>query len=76
MARSLGFASEDKPTRFSGGFMTIEMGDEIIDVHASEVTSRERDTLYGRQAELYLRFGDYQRQTKRIIPVLALTRRK
>ena len=54
----------------------IEVGDEIIDVHASEVTGRERETLYGRQAELYPRFGDYQRQTKRIIPVLALTRRK
>ena len=51
----------------------IEVGDDTIDVHAEEVLGREHDTLYSRQATLYPQFGDYQRKTKRIIPVIALT---
>jgi deazaflavin-dependent oxidoreductase (nitroreductase family) len=54
----------------------IEVGDETINVHAEEIVGPERDTLYGRQAALYPRFADYQLQTKRIIPVVALTKRK
>jgi deazaflavin-dependent oxidoreductase (nitroreductase family) len=54
----------------------IEIGDERIDIHADEVTGGERDALYNRQAALYPRFGDYQRKTKRIIPVIALSKRK
>lgn len=54
----------------------IEVGDEMIDVHAAVVVGPERDTLYGRQAALHPRFADYQRQTKRIIPVVALAREK
>ena len=51
----------------------IEVGDDVIDVHANEITGAERDRLYARQASLYSGFADYQRQTKRIIPVIALT---
>jgi len=54
----------------------IEVGDDTIDVHAKGITGSERDILYNRQAALYPRFADYQRKTKRIIPVIALTRRK
>lgn len=54
----------------------VEVGDETIDVHAEEVTGREHDTLYGRQAALYPQFADYQSKTKRVIPVIALTRRE
>jgi deazaflavin-dependent oxidoreductase (nitroreductase family) len=54
----------------------IEIGDDTVDVHSEEVTDSERDTLYNRQSTLYPRFGDYQRKTKRIIPVIALIRRK
>lgn len=50
----------------------IEVGDETIDVHAMEITGPERDRLYARQASLYPRFADYQRKTKRVIPVMAL----
>jgi deazaflavin-dependent oxidoreductase (nitroreductase family) len=50
----------------------IEVGDETIGVHAEEVFGAEHDALYKRQAECYPNFGDYQRKTKRIIPVLAL----
>jgi len=53
----------------------IEVGDETIDVHAEEVSGPERDALYGHQSELYPMFADYQRKTKRTIPVIALTRK-
>ncbi len=53
----------------------IEIGDETIDVHAEEITGREHDALYERQATLYPAFAGYQRRTKRIIPVVALTKR-
>ncbi len=51
----------------------IEVGNETIDVHAEEITGPERDKLYSRQASLYPQFAQYQRQTKRIIPVIAFT---
>ncbi len=54
----------------------IEIGDEVIDVHAEEVKGMERDRLYAKQAALYPAFKDYQLKTKRIIPVVALTRRE
>jgi deazaflavin-dependent oxidoreductase (nitroreductase family) len=57
-------------------YIKIEVGDETIDVHAEVIVGPERDTFYGRQAALYPAFAGYQRQTKRIIPVIALTRRK
>jgi deazaflavin-dependent oxidoreductase (nitroreductase family) len=53
-----------------------EIGDDTIDVHAEETQAPERDVLYARQAELYPSFADYQRKTKRIIPVVALTNKK
>ncbi len=54
----------------------IEVGDEKIDVHAEEVKGHEHDTLYARQAKLYPGFGEYQRKTKRIIPVVALSKKR
>jgi deazaflavin-dependent oxidoreductase (nitroreductase family) len=54
----------------------IEVGDEIIDVHAEDIKGPEHDTLYARQAKLYPNFAEYQRKTKRVIPVVALTKRK
>ena len=54
----------------------IEVGDETIEVHAEEVLGAERDALYERQATLYPGFAGYQRQTKRIIPVISLTKKK
>ena len=53
----------------------IEVGDETIDVHADEVLGAERNNLFKRQATLYPAFAGYQRQTKRTIPVIALTER-
>jgi deazaflavin-dependent oxidoreductase (nitroreductase family) len=54
----------------------IEVGDNTIDVHAEEVIGEECSTLYYRWASLCPYFADYQLKTKRIIPVIALTRRK
>jgi deazaflavin-dependent oxidoreductase (nitroreductase family) len=51
----------------------IEVGDETIDVRAKEITGPERDQLNAHQASIYPGFAEYQRQTKRIIPVIALT---
>lgn len=53
--------------------LSIEVGDDRIEVRAAEVTGPERDRLYARQASLYPQFAQYQRQTKRVIPVMALT---
>ena len=54
----------------------IEVGDEKIDVHAQEITGHERDTIYKRQAAIYPNFAEYERKTKRKIPVIAFTARK
>ena len=51
----------------------IELGDETMDVRAEEIKGPERDRLYALQSSLYPRFADYQKKTKRIIPVIALT---
>ncbi len=51
----------------------VEVGDETIAVHAEEVKGPERDRFYAMQSSLYPRFADYQKKTKRIIPVIALT---
>lgn len=51
----------------------IEVGDETIDVSVEEIVGPERDRLYSRQASLYPSFARYQRQTRRTIPVIALT---
>src|ERR1700753_4307405 len=51
----------------------IEVGDKIIDVHATELEGKERDEKYARQAESYPGFADYETRTSRVIPVGALT---
>jgi deazaflavin-dependent oxidoreductase (nitroreductase family) len=53
----------------------IEVGDETIDVLADDLHGPERDRLFERQATLYPGFAEYQRKTKRVIPVIALTRK-
>ena len=51
----------------------IEVGDEIVDVHATELHGPERDDKYAVQAERYPGFAEYERKTSRTIPVVALT---
>jgi len=52
---------------------TIEVGDRLIEVHAAELSGRERDEKYAEQVRRYPHFGDYQEKTARTIPVVALT---
>jgi deazaflavin-dependent oxidoreductase (nitroreductase family) len=53
----------------------IEVGDETIAVRATELTGAERDEKYRLQSERHPGFADYQQQTTRTIPVIALTPR-
>jgi deazaflavin-dependent oxidoreductase (nitroreductase family) len=53
---------------------TAEIGTDTVDVVAREITGAERDAIYARQAALRPNFGEYQRKTKRIIPVVELER--
>lgn len=55
--------------------VAIEVGDQTIPVHATELTGTERDENFGLQASRYPGFAAYQRKTTRTIPVIALTRR-
>jgi deazaflavin-dependent oxidoreductase (nitroreductase family) len=51
----------------------IEIGDDIVDVHATELQGAERDEKYAIHAERYPGFAEYERMTSRTIPVIALT---
>lgn len=50
----------------------IEVGDETIDVRATDLHGAERDEKFREQATLYPGFAGYQRKTQRVIPVVAL----
>jgi len=50
----------------------IEVGDETLTVQAVELHGAERDADYAEQARRYPGFAAYERQTERIIPVIAL----
>jgi deazaflavin-dependent oxidoreductase (nitroreductase family) len=51
----------------------IEVGDDILHVHATDLQGAERDDKYALQGERYPGFAEYQRMTSRTIPVVALT---
>ena len=51
----------------------IEVGDDIVDVHATELEGAARDEKYAQQAQEYPGFADYESKTSRVIPVVALT---
>jgi deazaflavin-dependent oxidoreductase (nitroreductase family) len=51
----------------------IEVGDNTLDVHATELQGGERDEKYALQAERFPGFADYKDNTSRTIPVVALT---
>lgn len=54
--------------------VTIEIGGETRKAVATEITGAERDEIYAEQVRRYPGFGDYERKTTRVIPVVALTR--
>ena len=53
---------------------TVEVGAERFTVRATEITGRERDEFYQRQATINPGFAEYQAGTTRTIPVIALER--
>jgi deazaflavin-dependent oxidoreductase (nitroreductase family) len=53
---------------------TVEVGTDKFQVRASVTSGEERQRLFDRQADQMAIFKDYQKKTKRQIPVLALTR--
>ena len=52
----------------------VEIGSETIPVTARELTGAERDERFTEIAQTMPMFGDYQRRTTRIIPVVELVR--
>jgi deazaflavin-dependent oxidoreductase (nitroreductase family) len=52
--------------------VTVEVGTETYEAVGHVLEGEERDRLYARQSELVPAFADYQRQTDRVIPVVAL----
>jgi len=52
----------------------VEFGDDSFQATASELTGDERDKIYAEQVARFPSFGDYENQTSRKIPVIALHR--
>jgi deazaflavin-dependent oxidoreductase (nitroreductase family) len=53
---------------------TVELGTDTFDVTARVLTGAERDEFYAKQVAVQPQFGDYQRKTTRVIPVIELAR--
>lgn len=53
---------------------TAEVGTEKFDVRATVTEGDERDRLFEEQKKRYPQFGEYEKGTTRIIPVVALER--
>ncbi|MDB5074779.1 MAG: Hemerythrin cation binding protein [Chloroflexi bacterium] len=56
--------------------VTVEIGNDSYEANAVVLTGAERDRLYSRQAEQFPQFAEYQANTSRTIPVVALERVK
>jgi len=52
---------------------TVEVGTDTVSVRAAESVGEERDRLFRAQAERAPQFAEYEKKTKRTIPVIALT---
>jgi deazaflavin-dependent oxidoreductase (nitroreductase family) len=52
----------------------VEVGTEKFPVRASVLRGDERDRMFDKQATLYPGFREYQENTTRVIPVVALTK--
>ena len=51
----------------------IEVGDDVFDADAVELTGAERHEKYAAQVRRYPGFADYEQKTTRTIPVVALS---
>ncbi|OFJ52827.1 nitroreductase family deazaflavin-dependent oxidoreductase [Mycolicibacterium grossiae] len=53
---------------------TVEYGNDAFSVTARVLSGSERDAVYAKQVEVEPQFGEYQRKTSRVIPVIELER--
>jgi deazaflavin-dependent oxidoreductase (nitroreductase family) len=53
--------------------VSVEVGTEKFPVRATVAEEPERTRLYNQMVEVMPGFGDYQRKTTRVIPVIVLT---
>lgn len=54
--------------------VTVELGTETFPATAQTLSGAERDEVYAKQVAAEPQFGEYQRKTERIIPVVELVR--
>lgn len=54
--------------------ITVELGTETYQATARILEGAERDEIYAKQVETEPQFGEYQRKTERVIPVVELVR--
>jgi deazaflavin-dependent oxidoreductase (nitroreductase family) len=54
--------------------VTVELGTETFPATAKELTGAEHDAIYAKQVAVEPQFGEYQRKTTRVIPVVELVR--
>lgn len=54
--------------------ITVELGTDTFPATARVLEGAERDAVYARQVAAEPQFGEYQRKTERIIPVVELVR--
>lgn len=54
--------------------VTVEAGPEAFEANALVITGDERDQLYAEQVKRMPQFGEYEKKTTRLIPVIALER--
>ena len=54
--------------------VTVELGTEMFPATARTLMGEERDEIYAKQSDVEPQFGEYQRMTTRVIPVVELVR--
>jgi len=54
--------------------VTVEVNSETFTARATPLQGEERDRFYAKQAAASPVFGDYEKRTSRLIPVIALER--
>jgi deazaflavin-dependent oxidoreductase (nitroreductase family) len=54
--------------------VTVELGTEMFPATARTLMGEERDEIYAKQSDVEPQFGEYQRMTTRVIPVVEFVR--
>jgi deazaflavin-dependent oxidoreductase (nitroreductase family) len=54
--------------------VTVELGADTFPATARVLEGAERDEVYAKQVDVEPQFGEYQRKTERVIPVVELVR--